>query len=647
MTPFRLPDACAAAALAALLAAAPATARAEAEEIGHGGTLSVSADPPRLLLGREGEARIRIDAPPGVGAVEVTASVGRIESVRREGDGRFGARWIPPARHVPQVAIVAAVARGASGFTADGWVAIPLSARATLRVKTRPGTEIALRVGERTFGPRTAGGDGIAVLRVVVPPGVREAHHGFRPIDLEVPDSTLLHAVADRTRVLADRTEEIRVLAWVVAPHGAARRGDVPVFEPTRGDVRVVAREPGAYEARWSLPPGGAGFQRLAIRLPGAAASTAALRVEAIPGPPATVAVALDRSTLVAGDGGEVAVTARVLDRAGNTVPAGVALDADLGTVARPARRADGATVARWRVPPRFGDRSEATITARVPGSGVAFARRLALEPGAPAVARLEPHVDVIFADGERSAMLRVRVRDRFGNPVAGLLPVAHALRGRAVASADRRPGVYLVRYVPPAVGRPTDERIEIALSGLRTRAEMALVPPRDGLALAPDVGWMSDLRGRFGGTRVGVALERPWAALSGVALRAEIGWGALVGSRRGALATVLGGAALRGTAGGARTWASAGVGLAVAGGGASVGAAPAARVAVGAGIRRTWGMPFTEVGVLAAGATAPSAGPFAAATVALGVRLETDWLAPGGRAGVGEGADADLAHRR
>ena len=335
-----------------LLAAAllsPAAGGAQEPPPGSGGALRITAEPARLVLGRDDGAELRVSAPPDVRPSRSPRARGRSRTCGGSPAGGFAARS-PPGDHVPRVAIVSAVAHGTRGLE-DGWVAVPMSGEGDARVRGAPGTPITLRIGDRTFGPRVAGRDGVAVVPVVVPPGVREAHQGFRPIDLRVPETPLLHAVLERSGVRADREEKVRVVAYVVAPHGAARRGDAPVFEPSRGTVAVSEREAGAYPAIWTLPPGLAGEERLTIRLPAAPASRAVLRVEAVAGPPALVAVSFDRDVLDAG-GEPASVTARALDAAGNPVPGELSLEAVNGDLTdvrerRPASSSGGSRRAR------------------------------------------------------------------------------------------------------------------------------------------------------------------------------------------------------------------------------------------------------------------------------------------------------------
>ena len=286
---------CAPAALLLLLAGLVA-GRARADEPftpGAGGALAIGAIPAQLVLGSDASAELRIAAPPAVDELSVTASAGKIEGLRRLPGGGFAARYRPPPERYPQVAILAAVGRAGAGAL-DGWLALPLAGQGDARVPGEPGSDVSLRIGGRSFGPGRVGTDGIAIIPVVVPPGVRQAHRGFTPVDLHVPETSLVHVVADRQVLQADRAETVRVFAYVVAPHGAAWKGDPPVVEVTRGTLALQPREPGAYVGTWTLPPGPAGEERAAVRLEGLPASRALLRVTVLPGPPAAVALALD-----------------------------------------------------------------------------------------------------------------------------------------------------------------------------------------------------------------------------------------------------------------------------------------------------------------------------------------------------------------
>ena len=596
----------------ALAGALPA--RADDPPPAAGGALRVAADPPRPVLAGEVTVGLRVSAPPDVEDLSLTASAGRIEGVRRLPGGGFVARYRPPGERVPQVAIVAAMARSGRGVE-DGWLAIPMSGRGTARVRGEPGTPVSLRIGDRTFGPQTAGADGFAAIPIVVPPGIREGHQGYRPIDLHVPETSLVHAVADRAAVHADREERLRVVAYVVAPHGVARRGDAPVFEPSRGTVAFSEREPGAWVGTWTLPPGPVGEDRLVVRLPSAQASRTVVRVAALAGPAAVVAVSVDRPALVAGGEGAT-VVARTLDAAGNPVPATLSLDARGGVLEEVEERRPGVVQARLSAGTALqGD--EVVVTATAASLGIAGSRSVPLRPGEPATARFSRRA-VVRGDGERPTVLHVAVGDRFGNPVAAA-PRVTAARGRILEVAEAGRGGWDVRYVAPAVDRPVADTVTARVGEARAVLAPVVAPPAPALRVEVLAGALADLRGRFAAPAGLVALERPQehdAALRlGLepALRVEAG--ALAGPA-GARATLLAGSALGIAGGPVRLALSATAGALLGAGGAGL----AARAGLSVALSRRAAEPFLEVSALGARAGAP--GPFVAAGVAVGVRL-------------------------
>jgi hypothetical protein len=460
------------------------------------------------------------------------------------------------------------------------------------------------------------------VIPVVVPPGVREAHQGFRPIDLRVPETSLLHAIQDRAAVQADREEKVRVVAYVVAPHGAARRGDAPVFEPSRGTVSVSEREAGAFQAVWTLPPGPAGEQRLAIRLPSAHASRALVQVAAAPGAAAVVAVSFDRDALVAG-GDAAVVIARALDAGGNPVPAELSLAAKGATLEAVEERRPGELVARLSAGELLRA-SEAVVTATAPGLRISGARALPLRPAEPAAAAFRPRDAVVRGDGAREAVVRLTVADRFGNPISAA-PAVSAARGRVVGVAERAPGEYEVRYVAPAVEAMAEDELVARIGSVRAGAARLLAPRGPELLVSARAGVAADLGGRFGGAAAGVVAQRPADVAFALRRGVEPAWRVeaegLQGREDAALAAVLGGFGVRrGVGRDAELEAAAAAGALLAPDGGSV----AGRVSLSLGLRRGWGIPYVEVSLLGAGAGAP--GAFAALGLAAGVRfgLET-----------------------
>lgn len=605
-------------ALAGIVPFAPAPARArESTAAASGGALRIVADPPRLLLGRDATSELRVSVAPDVEDVALYTSAGHTEDLRRLPDGTWAARFRAPDDRVPQVAILAAIARSPRG-SEDGWLALPLAGQGEAHLHAEPGSLVSLKVGDRVFGPRRTDHDGLASIPVIVPPGIREAHQGFKPIDLNVPEMPLLLTILDRSTVLADREEQIRVLAFVVAPHGAARRGDVPSFEPTRGTVSVSEREPGAYQATWTLPPGRAGEERLAVRLSAAPASRTVLRLEAAPGPAAAVAVSFDRRALVAGSSEAVGVTARALDAAGNGVPAALELTTDFGVLEGVRERAPGVLEARLHAAPGFQGRREARVTGTVPGMRISGGRALPLRPAEPEVATFQAGEGVLRADGSREAVLRVEIADRHGNPVEAV-PAVTAERGRIAGVAAAAPGIYEVRYVAPAVDGPTPERIVARIAGARAEARRVLVPDRRRLSATAAGGIVAEGggRGSWASLSLGAegALDLAFALRVGLEPRWRVEAAGLADgdAQRGAVLAGLG--LRRGLP--RRLQARVGaLGGAFLGGGA----APALRIAIEIGLARRGIAPYLEAGFLAAFGGDP--GGFAAGTLSVGARI-------------------------
>jgi hypothetical protein len=615
MAPAVSSRAIAAVALAGALLAANGARAEEPAAPGAGGALRISAEPARLELGKDDGCELRVAAGPDVEELTFTASAGRIEGVRRLPGGGFVARFRAPPEHVPRVAIVAALGRGARGLE-DGWLAIPMAGRGTARVRGAPGSSVTLRVGDRAFGPAVVDASGVAAIPVVVPPGIREAHQGFRPIDLPIPETPLVHAVADRTEVRADREERIRVLALVVAPHGAARRGDALAFEPSRGTVAIAEREPGAWSGTWTVPPGPAGEDRLVVRLSSSAASRTVVRVAALAGPPATVAVLFDRPGLVAG-GDPATVTARALDAGGNPVPATLVLDATAAELSDVRVVRPGEVVARVAAGERLRG-SEAVVSAAAPDLGISGARALPLRPDAPATGRFAPQ-QVVRGDGRTEVALRVAIADRFGNPVAAA-PDVTAARGKILGVTRGGTGDFAVRYVPPQVERPEREILRARAGAAVATLEPLVAPRAPALRIEAGAGAGMDLGGGFSAGVLTLGVERPAdlavALRAGLepALRVEAG---VLGTSGTALGTALAGASLRHVASQTVTL-SASATLGVAFGEGSV--SPAARAAAALAMRAGPLEPFLELSLL--GASAPDHGRFAAAALSLGARF-------------------------
>jgi len=618
-------------ALAALACALAGGAWAD-EEISpaSGGALAVQADPPRLVLGRDAGADLRIAAPPEVEELSVTCSAGKVENVRRLPGGGFTAHYRAPPERYPQVAIVSAVGRGASPAV-DGWLAIPLFGQGDARVPGEPGSTVTLRIGAESFGPVRVAEDGYALVPVVVPPGLREGHLGFHALDLLVPETSLIHAALDRQAVLADRVEVLRLWVYEVAPHGTSRPGDPPVVEVSRGTVALHPREAGAWEGTWTLPGGPPGEARLTVRVDGLPASREVLKVAMAPGPAAAVSLAVDRTTLVAGQADEAQVTARGYDAAGNPSAGPIVLSADAGTLTRPEEAGPGEVRATLRVPPRHAGRGQVQVEARA--GGTSAARTVALRPGPAARMILGPDGSSMRADGRTEAVLSLEVTDRFDNPVAEA-PRLQATWGPPPALEPAGPGCWTVRYRPPAADERRTVHLTATLEEAYADAGLLLLPSPDRqVSLLAAGGGLAALRGGVAGGQLLLGAELPAPEVlsprpdAAAAWRLElVGLAAGGGDERRLAAAILAGPTLKGGVPALRLYTSGTAGVLLdraetRSGSGRAGVGVAGRVAAGAVLPRRGAAPFLDL-ALFFGSASPT-GPFGALQLSLGLRFD------------------------
>ncbi len=462
-----------------------------AQPAGASGEIEMAAEPSLLRLGSDLGATLRIVAGAGATDMRVTASVGSVAHVRAVGDGVFAADYVPPEDSIPQVAIISAVAR-APGGTRWGWLAIPLWGEGDAVVKTRPFASISVQIGAQTFGPEKANASGIALVRVVVPPGVREAWHGRRAVDLHVPPTPTLHVALDRVSAPADRGEQVPVRVYLFTTQGVPRSDAQIELRASRGTVSALSSpRAGVYEARWSLPPGPAGRERLTAVLREAPdlRSTAALERE--PGPPAAIELSADRESIVAGAGVDVVLRARARDAAGNVSldPLEISTPEGFGAPveARPGEW-------RLRPPDSFGGRQSLEVVAHPRGSSEPHASTsLRLLPGQPASASIEPGSPAVRIGPSGRLQLRVLQTDRFGNLVPGPAPAATAQEG-SIGAVERQPdGAYLATYRPPHHWDREDTVVDVRWPEASARTRVLLLPRLATLAISPKAGVLSN----------------------------------------------------------------------------------------------------------------------------------------------------------
>ncbi len=467
---------------ALLLAASPARA-------GEG--LSVRAEPGTLLLGEGGTATLVVEASAGAPAPLVTANLGTIEELAPAGPGRWTARYRPPAKRYPQVALVGAVAGERQGFTA-----ILLVGQGEALIQARPNQRIdSVRIGERSFGPFQADARGDARVPVQVPPGVTHAYHAGKAIDLGLPATPHLHLAVDRPTLPADQAATLRLFVWAVTPEGRPRPAAPVELRAGMGEVSALSPAgPGVQTALWKLPPGATGgtapwTTSLSAVLKDEPGQLRTLVLPRPAGKPARFTLETNRTRHVAGEP-DLVIRGAARDTAGNPVAPEFALAASLGSLSTP--RATGPGDWEWRlsVPPAFAGATQVRLTAASPTGEVLAELTLPLVAGAPQLL-LAPPEAATTADGRSRVALGVKAQDSFGNPTAEV-PRVRAAKGHAEL-APGAPGEWTVDYRAPSLPSGGTDEVVVELGGLSARGRVALAPGMARFEAAPKLGFVGN----------------------------------------------------------------------------------------------------------------------------------------------------------
>jgi hypothetical protein len=413
------------------------------------GAVSLRAEPASLVLEKGGTARVEIQVtgengqPVPDAKVAMSSNAGTFSAVDALGGGRFQARYQPPAERYPNIALVLATV-DAGGKRQWGWLSLPLLARATLQIDTKPRAQVTATLAARSFGPAPADARGHLSLPAVVPPGLAEAaitatdkagNVTHKPLDLkQVP---LL-----RTRLTASAgvaswadAEPLAVEVFAVQPDGTPlTTQDKLQLNAKRGQLEpLTLRTPGVFASRYHAPEWvGDGKDVLTVTLEGTA--SAVLELATHPGQAAALAVKLEPAQYVAGAQAPVRVGVQTVDARGNVVgPAQASLSSDVGTL-------DGAVL---HVPDNFGGHTQAVIHAQ--GSGLSGEATLPLQAGPPARGDLTvPPVRLRAGDALRDELA---VTDAFGNAVEHATLEAVTTGGAAAQVEEQGGGRYIILY--------------------------------------------------------------------------------------------------------------------------------------------------------------------------------------------------------
>ncbi|MGZ3459721.1 MAG: hypothetical protein ACXU86_14595, partial [Archangium sp.] len=214
-----------------------------------------------------------------------------------------------------------------------------------------------------------------------------------------------------------------------------------------------------------------------------------------------------------------------VRDAAGNPARAGLRLEADGAGAAALAERQPGEYAGVLGLAPRFGGREGLELRLLAEGvSEPVGMRTLKLRAAAPARVNVEPLQPFLVADGSAEAAWRIFVEDRFGNRVPEPWPEATLAGGLASTLLSKEPGLYELRYVPPAARVDHLSELEVRVGEVRGRGTLPLLHRGPMLLVAPRLGLVTNFRDVLAPS-LGLRLEawpvRQWQAV-GLLLDAE-----------------------------------------------------------------------------------------------------------------------------
>jgi hypothetical protein len=545
---------------------------------GRAAELVISTSGAPVVLGTHRTVTISLEAT-GEGAdelegLQVACSVGEVSVPRAAGPRRWDVTYHPPVGNSPRFAIFLASA-GNRDAPVVGTLVVPLLGRADLPVRTEAGARVTVSVAGRTFGPVTAGADGLARIEIEVPPGIDAVTaHSIDPIGneverevpLDVPDAPRIVVLApSRAEAGARATGTVFAIDQRGTPH---ERLEVGV---SRGELTTRVGPGSSVVFELVMPQRlGRGSVDVVVRCPGDVTNEALHRIEIDPGPAADIALTVDREAVIPGSDQTVTLHAAVTDAHGNVRPDDP-VEIRIDQQALETEPADeGGVLAVISAPPAAVGIGALEIAAR---SGD-LSRRLEVRlVGGPAqLARIEAPGRAV-ADGRTAVAIRVLLVGPTGLP-ASEVPNVHAEAGRAEDLRRTDDGWWSLSYVPDR-SRTWHEGVgvvEVSRGPAQARARIDLEPPAPWLTLSLAGGFQTNLRSFHGGSgrlELGsrIRLSRGWveiAALTGVGygrsedevelgetrlgiwqvpVSAGFGYGALVRNRVGIDVVVRGGA--------------------------------------------------------------------------------------------------------
>ncbi len=211
---------------------------------------------PKIIIGKNKFSNILLKADSEWSKIWLTTNVGAIDNLKQRDLYTYTARYKPPLRKHPQVAIISALGRSKKGKLVHGWKTVPLWGQGKAVLRTQPGARIErIRIGETDFGPVVADSQGIAIIPVEVPPGANWAFFQNQVIGLNLPSVPHIHMAVDGQVIKKNARRVVQVFVYATTKEGVARRDVSLELRSSHGSLRLLPSVgPGVQWAQWELP---------------------------------------------------------------------------------------------------------------------------------------------------------------------------------------------------------------------------------------------------------------------------------------------------------------------------------------------------------------------------------------------------------
>jgi len=206
--------------------------------------LNLQATPEQLIAGTGQQSVLTITAVDAAGApadgkeLDVQASVGSVGAVQAMGGGVYRAEYTPPDGKRPTMVIISVVAVAVTKRN-FGFFPLPLAGSVQWKVDTgAPLVPVGMTVANQTFGPVASDEAGVAMVPILVPPGVNQGQvyqvdaegnpANPVPVDLRTPPSKRLKIAPPAAYVPGNGVAGMPIYLFALGPD-AAPTADAPL----------------------------------------------------------------------------------------------------------------------------------------------------------------------------------------------------------------------------------------------------------------------------------------------------------------------------------------------------------------------------------------------------------------------------------